>query len=61
MSTEKYIIVHSTLGLDHLSDCVNDEMRKGYVPLGGMIATSFNFGQPSSYAQAMVLQEKVDK
>ena len=49
----QYEIVYSSLGLDNLQDQVNDMIKKGYVPVGGLIATSFNYGQPSAYAQAM--------
>lgn len=56
-----YKIVDSSIGLDHLQDCVNQFVKEGYVPIGGVFPTSFNYGQPSSFAQAMFRQEKVDK
>lgn len=53
MSDKKYIIVHSSLGLDNLEDQVNELVKQGYVPVGGVFPTSFNYGQPGGYSQAM--------
>lgn len=56
-----YKIVDSSLGLDHLMDCVNEFVKQGYVPVGGVFPVTFNYGQPSSFAQAVFKEEKVDK
>jgi len=51
--SQQYEIVHSSIGLDNLQAQVNDMIKQGYVPVGGPFATSFNYSQPSGYAQAV--------
>ena len=53
MSQAQYKLIYTSLGLEHLEECVNELVANGFVPVGGVTATSFNYGQPSAYAQAM--------
>ena len=58
MSDKNYIILQSSLGLDNLEDQVNEMITKGFVPVGGVFPTSFNYGQPGGYSQAMFRPEQ---
>lgn len=51
---KQYIIVEGTL--EDLEARVNDKIKLGYFPIGGITAKSFNYGQPFSFIQAMILR-----
>lgn len=62
MNKEKYIIVKQD-SIENLEAAVNQEIKDGYLPIGGVLAVKRYSGDESyyiSYAQPMLLQPSIE-